>query len=110
MNTKTIFITGGGTGGHIYPAVAIYNALKDEGYNLFYIGNKNKLEYEICKKEGFNFLSTNIEPMPRKINLKLLFLFFQTIFASIQALKYFIKYKPDVVFATGGYVSAPTLI
>ena len=110
MPKKTIFITGGGTGGHIYHAVAIYNSLKNDDYNLFYVGNKNRLEFDICKKEGFNFLSTNVEAMPRKIGLKLFLWFFETIFASIQALKYFLKYKPDVVFATGGYVSAPTLI
>ncbi|MBE7706702.1 MAG: undecaprenyldiphospho-muramoylpentapeptide beta-N-acetylglucosaminyltransferase [Cyanobacteria bacterium SIG30] len=107
---KTIFITGGGTGGHIYPAVAIYNSLKNEDFNLYYIGNKKKLEFDICKKEGFNFLSTNVSAMPRKIGLSFILWLFNTFFASLKALIYFIKYKPCVVFATGGYVSAPTLI
>ena len=74
---KTIFITGGGTGGHIYPAVAVYKELRAQGHNLYYIGNKNKLEYSICSQEGFNFLSVNVDGMPRKLSLKFIFWIFK---------------------------------
>lgn len=109
-NKKTIFITGGGTGGHIYPAIAVYKELKNQGHILYYIGNKNKLEYGICTQEGFNFLPVNVDGMPRKFSLKFIFWLFKTLYASIVAISYVKKHKPDAIFATGGYVSAPSLI
>lgn len=111
--SKTYFVTGGGTGGHIYPAVAIVNELLNSGVKkeeIYYLGNKNNLEYEIATKNGYNFLSYNSKGMPRKIGFALLSWAFQIIMASFKALQYVIKYKPSVVFATGGYVCAPILI
>ena len=69
----TYFITGGGTGGHIYPAVSVIDALYESGVeakNIFYLGNKKNLEYEIAKKNGYNFLSHSAKGMPRKLNFK----------------------------------------
>ena len=65
----TYFITGGGTGGHIYPAVAVLEALKNdsETKEIYYVGNPNNLEFEIAKKAGYNFLAVKISAMPRKI-------------------------------------------
>lgn len=63
INNKTFFITGGGTGGHIYPAVSIINELIKKGADrekIFYIGNKKNLEFKIAKDNGFNFLSTSV--------------------------------------------------
>ena len=49
------FITGGGTGGHIYPAIAIADYLKDDG-EIFYVGNPRNLEFDIVKQKGYKFL------------------------------------------------------
>ena len=71
------FITGGGTGGHIYPAMAVIDELVKSGVNkkdIFYVGNKNNLEYQIATSKDLNFLSYNVSGMPRKISFKL-FLF-----------------------------------
>lgn len=106
------FITGGGTGGHIYPAVAVIEELKNQGVendNIFYLGNKKNLEYEIASKNGYNFLSYSAKGMPRKISFELISWSFNLLIACFKALLYVIKYKPDVVFATGGYVCAPVL-
>ncbi len=106
------FITGGGTGGHIYPAVSIIEALLAFGIkkeNIFYLGNKKNLEYDIANKSGYNFLSYDIKGMPRKFTLEFIFWFFKLIIASFKAFFYVVKYKPSVVFATGGYVCAPIL-
>lgn len=107
----TYFITGGGTGGHIYPAVAVFEALKKdpETKEIYYVGNPDNLEYEITQKKGYKFLPVKISGMPRKFGWKMMFWFFQLQFAVFKALFYIKKYKPDVIFGTGGYVSAPAL-
>lgn len=107
----TYFITGGGTGGHIYPAIAICDALKKdpETKEIYYVGNPDNLEYEITKKLGYKFLPIKISGMPRKFGFKAIFWFFQLQFAIFKALFYIKKYRPDAVFGTGGYVSAPAL-
>lgn len=109
---KKFFITGGGTGGHIYPAIAIGDALKAEEDvgDVFYVGNPNNMEFGIAKKRGYKFLSVNVSAMPRKISFGLLRWTFQLGIAVCKALFYIKKYKPDAILGTGGYVSAPALI
>lgn len=102
------FITGGGTGGHIYPAIAVAESLKDD--EVYYIGNPKNLEYDIVTKKGFNFLGINVHGMPRKVGFELIKWGFQLSFAVLKCCYYIKKYKPDAVFGTGGYVSAPALI
>lgn len=110
---KVYFITGGGTGGHIYPALSVIEELVDNNVdkkNIFYLGNKKNMEYEIAQKNGYNFLSHSAKGMPRRFGLKFVFWLFSLFLSVLKVAKYFIKYKPDVVFATGGYVCAPALI
>ena len=110
-NQFTYFITGGGTGGHIYPAIAVADALKAEQdtEKIFYIGNSKNPEKQIAENAGYQFLSVDITGMPRKISFKLFQWGVKLIFATIHACFYISKYKPDLVFGTGGYVSAPAL-
>ena len=107
----TYFITGGGTGGHIYPAVAICDELKkdSETKDIYYVGNADNLEFEIAKKMGYKFLSLKVSGMPRKFGFGLIKWFFELQMAILKALYYVNKYKPDAIFGTGGYVSAPAL-
>lgn len=107
---KTFFITGGGTGGHIYPALAIAKALIEAGHRVFFVGNKKNLEYKICKDNNINFLPVDVDFMPRKLSLKFLLWGLKTLIAGCNATLYALKYKPNAIFATGGYVSAPALI
>lgn len=107
---KTFFVTGGGTGGHIYPALTLAKKLLAEGFRVYFVGNKRNLEYKIALENGLNFLDVNVSSMPRKISLGFIFWGFQTFFASLVALFYVLKYRPNASFATGGYVCAPTLI
>lgn len=101
------FITGGGTGGHIYPAVAVANKLGKE--NIIYVGNPKNLEYKIAQQNGFEFLPVSVSGMPRKLDFKFVFWAIQFIFAVIKAFYYIKKYKPKAIFGTGGYVSAPVI-
>lgn len=111
--TKTkFFITGGGTGGHIYPAISVIDELIKKGADpekIQYIGNKKNLEYKIAKDKGYNFLSTTVFGMPRKLTPKFFLWGLNLLYSAIKASFYFLKYKPDIVFATGGYVCAPVL-
>ena len=109
---KIYFITGGGTGGHIYPAVSVISTLLSQGVdnkNIFYLGNQKNMEYDIAKKNGYNFLSYGAKGMPRKVSIHFLIWIFGLILSTAKAITYAIKYRPSVIFATGGYVCAPIL-
>lgn len=108
----TYFITGGGTGGHIYPAIAIAEALrKDETTkDIYYIGNPNNLEYRIVKKAHFKFLPIKVSGMPRKIGWDFIKWGIELELANWKALYYLWRFKPDAILGTGGYVSAPALM
>lgn len=106
------FISGGGTGGHIYPAIAVADALMkdEETKDLYYIGNPKNLEYDIVKQKGYKFLGVNVHGMPRRFSFDFVKWAFQLWLAWLKCCYYILKYKPDVVFGTGGYVSAPILL
>ena len=111
MSKKTYFITGGGTGGHIYPAIAVADELISNPENtVYYVGNPDNLEYGIAEQKGYNFLPVHVKGMPRKLSLHFIFWGIQLCFAILKSLYYLHKYKPDMIFGTGGYVSAPILI
>lgn len=109
-NMKVV-ISGGGTGGHIYPAVAIIEGLKkrDSNIDILYIGSKNSMESELIPSLGINYKSIEVMGLPRKINKK----FFKSIFVLLkglrQAKKILKDFKPDVVIGTGGFVTGPVL-
>lgn len=112
MNKKTYFITGGGTGGHIYPAIAVADALLEleDTEKIYYVGNPNNLEASITKEKNYEFLPVISKGMPRKISFKLIKWAFGMIFAWLKCCIYINKYKPNAIFGTGGYVSAPALL
>ena len=110
MSNKTYFITGGGTGGHIYPAVAIADELVKNGENIYYVGNPKNLEYDIISQKGYKFLPVNVHGMPRGAKLSLFKWGLQLLWAIVKCFVYILKYKPNVVIGTGGYVSAPAII
>lgn len=107
---KTYFISGGGTGGHIYPAFTVVEKLlkEDDTVQIYYIGNPKNLEYDIVQKyPQVKFLPVDVSGMPRKLSLAMPKWAIQFFFAYIKAISYLKKYKPDAIFTTGGYVSAP---
>ncbi len=110
MSNKTYFITGGGTGGHIYPAVAVADAVLKNGDTVYYVGNPENLEFDIVKNKDYEFLPVHVHGMPRKIGFSFIKWAFQLGVSVVKSVGYLNKYKPDAVFGTGGYVSAPILI
>lgn len=107
-----VVLAGGGTGGHIYPAIAVAQKLKkdDEIEKIYYLGNPKNLEKQIVDKEGLDFLPVKVSGMPRKIGLPLIGWIIELKLAIIKSIIHFIKTKPDVILGTGGYVSGPALI
>ena len=109
LNSNKYFITGGGTGGHIYPALAVADLLTERGAKVYYVGNKRNMEFELASKKGYKFLHVSIKGMPRGLNPKFFIWGIKLVKAIIRSVRYIQKYKPNAVFATGGYVSAPMI-
>ncbi len=106
-----VIISAGGTGGHIYPALAIANKIKEKNKNadILYIGTSNRMEKDIVPKAGFNFIGIKINGLKRSIslkNIKSVYLFIMAISKCKHIIK---KFKPDLVIGVGGYVSAPVI-
>jgi len=106
-----IIISGGGTGGHIYPAIAIANALKQKikDVDILFIGAKGKMEMEKVPASGYAIEGLWISGFQRKLTLKNLLVPFKIIFSLIKAKQIINTFKPDVVVGVGGYASGPTL-
>ena len=105
---QTYFVTGGGTGGHIYPAIAVADELSKDS-KVYYVGNKRNMEHGLATSKGYKFLHVGISGMPRKLNPKFFYWGIRLVRAILYSIRYIKKYKPDAVFATGGYVSAPMI-
>lgn len=106
-----IIVTGGGTGGHIYPALALINHIKNQNPNakFLYIGTQNGLEAKIVPRENIPFDSITISGFKRKLsldNFKTIYRFINGVKRSKQIIK---KFDADVVIGTGGYVSGPVV-
>ena len=114
QNSKklNVVLTGGGTGGHIYPAIAVGRELlkRNNVGKVYYIGNPEKLEKTITEKEDFEFLPVKVSGLPKKKDLSFIKCLVELGFSVIKCLLYFRKIRPDCVLGTGGYVSAPALI
>jgi len=108
---KRIIIAGGGTGGHIFPAVAAANALKsmDASIEILFVGAKGKMEMEKVPKEGYKIIGLDIAGFNRSSMLKNLTLPFKLIKSYMQAKKVIADFKPDVCLGVGGYASFPVL-
>lgn len=105
-------LTGGGTGGHIYPALAIARGLKDRypGAEILYLGNSSGMESDIVPKEGIPFTGIAAAGLERKLSLRNLLVLYQAWQGLRQAGKILRSWKPDVVIGTGGYVCGPVML
>lgn len=111
MGNLRVIIAGGGTGGHIFPAVAIGHALQRmaKGTELLFVGAKGKMEMEKVPQEGFEIVGLDIAGFDRSNMLKNLSLPFKMIKSYMQARSILNSFKPDVVVGVGGYASFPML-
>jgi len=111
MNKVKFIFAGGGTGGHLFPAVAIAEEIKMllPQSEIMFIGNRNKIEGKIVPQYGYEFKNININGFSRKINFSNLIFPFKLLVAILKSLFYILKFKPKAVIGTGGYVSGPVL-
>lgn len=106
---KKVIISGGGTGGHIFPALSIANALKrlDKDIEILFVGAEGKMEMEKVPEAGYKIVGLPVRGLQRKLtlnNLKVL----RNLWRSLKKAKRVVReFKPDVVVGVGGYASGP---
>ncbi len=112
VNNARIIIAGGGTGGHLFPAIAIADRVKEllqDQVEIVFVGTKRGLEYRIKEKLGYPLLTINIRGIARSLSLTNLMVPFLIIGSLIKVSQILKSVKPDVVIGTGGYVCWPVL-
>ncbi|ARK31092.1 undecaprenyldiphospho-muramoylpentapeptide beta-N-acetylglucosaminyltransferase [Halalkalibacter krulwichiae] len=106
-----VVVSGGGTGGHIYPAISLIKEIKrkHKDAEILYIGTETGLEADIVPREGIPFKTIRISGFKRKISLENIKTVTRFITGTSRAKKLINQFKPDVVIGTGGYVCGPVV-
>ncbi len=107
-----VIISGGGTGGHIYPGISLACEIKDRDTNndILFVGTERGLESKLIPREGFKIIKIKAKGIKRKVcfeNLTAIVIFLISLFQSYKIMK---NYKPDIVIGTGGYVSGSVVL
>lgn len=107
-----VIITGGGTGGHIYPALSIAKKIKDthSDAEILYVGTEKGLEATLVPKEGFKFKAIRVKGFSRKVSLDTLSSLKELCLGMNDARLVIKDFAPDVVIGTGGYVCGPLVM
>ena len=107
-----VIVSGGGTGGHIYPAIAIANEIKSRytNVNILFIGAEDKMEMEKVPEAGYEIKGLWISGIQRKLTFKNLMFPIKLLNSLWKANRIIRKFKPDIVIGTGGFASGPTLM
>ena len=106
-----MILSGGGTGGHIYPAIAIANELKKRhpGIEFLFVGAKNKMEMEKVPNAGYKIKGLWISGLQRRLTLKNILFPIKLIHSLLTARRILKEFKPQVAIGTGGFASGPLL-
>ena len=111
MKSKKFIISGGGTGGHIYPAIAIANELKARfpGAEFLFVGAEDRMEMEKVPQAGYKIKGLWISGLQRSLSLQNLAFPLKLVSSLRKSQKILKNFSPDVAIGTGGYASAPLL-
>lgn len=111
MSNYRFILSGGGTGGHIYPAIAIANELKARfpKAEFLFVGASGKMEMEKVPQEGYQIIGLNIAGLQRKLTLKNLLFPFKLMGSLLKANSIIKAFNPNLVIGTGGYASGPVM-
>lgn len=104
---KHVLIAAGGTGGHVYPALAVADYLREQGVKITWVGTKQGLEYRVVPAANISLEVISISGLRGKGLLNLLFVPMKLLLAIVQAIKIFWRVKPDAILGMGGFVSGP---
>ncbi len=104
-----IVITGGGTGGHIYPGLALARRWEGKA-ELVFLGHKDKLEGQVVPRAGFKLIPITVSPLPRKNLLGLIRALGNALRGTWQSFFFLRKFRPDLIIGTGGFVAGPPLL
>lgn len=104
---KKIVLTGGGTAGHVTPNIALVPALQENGYEIKYIGTKEGMEKQLVIDAGLDYEGISSGKLRRYFSLKNFTDPFRVIKGYFDAKKIIKKFKPDIVFSKGGFVTVP---
>ena len=104
---KHILIAAGGTGGHVYPALAVADYLREQDIKITWVGTEKGLEHRVIPAAGIPLEIISISGLRGKGLLNFLFVPLKLVLAIAQVIKVFIKTKPDAVLGMGGFVSGP---
>ncbi len=109
--SKKVIISGGGTGGHIFPAISIANSIKAlyPGTEILFVGAEGKMEMEKVPQAGYKIKGLPVAGLQRKLSLSNLALPFKVLKSIRRAKQIINEFKPDIVVGVGGYASAPVL-
>jgi UDP-N-acetylglucosamine--N-acetylmuramyl-(pentapeptide) pyrophosphoryl-undecaprenol N-acetylglucosamine transferase len=106
-----IILSGGGTGGHIFPAIAIANELRnlDPGLEILFVGAKGKMEMDKVPRAGYNIVGLPVSAFHRGLSAKNLLFPFRLFASLVKAAGVVRNFRPDLVIGTGGFASGPVL-
>lgn len=105
-------LTGGGTGGHVYPALAIANEIRRTRADaqFLYVGHRDKLDAWVVPEQGYPICFVRARPFPRSRSLVALLRFACALAVGVvQGALILVRYRPQIIISTGGFVSAPIL-
>ena len=105
--TKTALIMAGGTGGHIFPGLALADELKSRGWTIHWLGTTQKMEADLIPKAGYDISFIDIQGIRGKGVVSLFKAPFKVLMATQQALKILSEVNPHIVIGMGGYASGP---
>lgn len=107
-----IVIAGGGTGGHIYPGIAVVESIKQFGYEpeVMLVGSGRGLERKVASSAGFEIFEIVSRPLPVRFGIKSILSILSALVGLIQSFVILLVYRPRVIIATGGYASGPCVL
>lgn len=105
--TRSILIMAGGTGGHIFPALAVADILRGQGWQVTWLGAPNSMEADLVPKHGYQMAKVRFAGLRGKGLLRKLLLPFNLMVALWQSEGAMLRYRPDVVLGMGGYITFP---
>lgn len=107
-----VLMTGGGTGGHVNPALAIASVIKnnDSTAEIAFVGTPSGIENKLTRAAGYKIYHVNVKGFRRKLSIENIRAMYLALVSPVKAKKIIREFRPDIVIGTGGYVSWPILV